>query len=59
MSTSFTNPERDEPGAASPTTDGPVQDSESVEEERGVPDRSEVVGAAEDADDDSADSLAD
>lgn len=44
MSTSFTNPERDEQDAKSPVTDGPVQDSQQVEEERGVPDRDDVTG---------------
>ena len=44
MSTSFTNPEREEPDAKSPVTDGPVEDAQSVEEERGVPDRDAVVG---------------
>lgn len=47
MSTSFTNPDREEPDAKSPVTDGPVQDSQSVEEERGVPERDDVVGDEE------------
>ncbi|MEZ0580430.1 hypothetical protein [Nocardioides sp. MH1] len=47
MSTSFTHPDRDEQDARSLVTDGPVQDSQQVEEERGVPDRDEVVGADE------------
>ena len=33
MSTSFNNPDHEEPGATSPITDGPVQDSQSVEEQ--------------------------
>jgi hypothetical protein len=33
VTTSFNNPDHPEPGATSPITDGPVQDSQSVEEE--------------------------
>jgi hypothetical protein len=47
VSTSFTNPDREEPDATSPVTDGPVQDSQSVEDRRGVPEREDVLGSEE------------